>query len=93
MYRIVLVCYGLPASIGEQTAREVAADFAELGEFCPVAECEWKGGDVILRVETDDQDGILTLDYFRKCIEASSAGIVVGAGVCIESLEKIDDKA
>jgi hypothetical protein len=93
MYRIVAVCHGLglAPSKGEQTARDVTADFATDEDVS--AQCEWNGSDLILRADVDyDEDGVITLDYFRKCIEAS-CGAVVGAGVYLESIEELHDNA
>ena len=90
MYRIVAVCHGVPPSSGEQAARDVTADFAEHSDWYGTATCEWNGSDLILRAETDcDADGNLTADYFYKCIGACVADLLVGAGVYIESVERI----
>jgi len=75
-----------PAQGGE-TARDIVADFAAVPDFA--VQCEWKDADLILRAEGENEDDhLLILDYFRKCIEASCGG-VVGAGIYLESVEKI----
>ena len=93
MYRFVAICHGLglSAAKGEETARDVVADFAAAPDFA--AQCEWKDTDLILRAEGENEDDhVLILDYFRKCIEASCGG-VVGAGIYLESVEEVHDNA
>src|SRR5580765_2262490 len=90
MYRFVAICHGLglsPAK-GEETARDIVADFAVAPDFA--AQCEWKDTDLVLRAQGENEDDhILILDYFRKCIEAS-CGSVVGAGIYLESVEEVE---
>jgi hypothetical protein len=93
MYRFVAICHGLglsPAK-GEETARDVVADFAAAPDFA--AQCEWKDTDLILHAQGENEDDhILILDYFRKCIEASCGG-GVGAGIYLESVDQVDGEA
>lgn len=90
MYRFVAICHGLSLSPvqGEEAARDVVADFTTAPDFA--AQCEWKDGDLVLRAEGENEDDhVLILDYFRKCIEAS-CGCVVGAGIYLESVEEVE---
>ena len=93
MNRIVVVCHDLPASIGEQTARDVTAEFAVHADWYGTALCEWTGSDLILRAETDcDEDGTLTLDYFRKCIEATVAEGIPATSVRLPGHQHIRER-
>ena len=94
MWGFVAVYQGLrlSPSVGNQVAFKVTADFAS-PEDDPyvVATCDWNGKDLVLRAEAPDEDAwTLILEHFGKCVEAS-CGIVVGAGIYLESVKEVHE--
>jgi hypothetical protein len=92
MYRIVLTCDGVLPSCGEEGARDITAEFAALGDQYLSAKCEWNGSELVLRAESEwDEGGGLTADYFYKCVFACVKQLAPTGGVSIESVEEIHD--
>jgi len=59
----------LPASAGEETARDITKEFADSRQWHSRVTCEWDGTRLILRSENDfDETGQATLDEFSDCI-------------------------
>ena len=71
MFRVTLICDGLPASAGEEAARDITKEFADSRQWHARVTCEWDGARLILRSENDfDETGQATLDEFSDCIFA-----------------------
>ena len=71
MNRVTLICEGLPTSVGEEAARDIAAEFAEHRQWHSSVTCEWRDGQLILRSDNDfDETGEATLDEFGDCVIA-----------------------
>ena len=71
MFRVTLICDGLPAPVGEEAARHIAKEFADSRQWHTRVTCEWDGARLILRSENDfDETGQATLDEFSDCIFA-----------------------
>ena len=71
MFRVTLICDGLPASAGSKAARDITNEFAEHRQWHSRAIREWDGARLVLRSESDfDEDGQATLDEFSDCIFA-----------------------
>jgi hypothetical protein len=71
MFRVTLICDGLPASAGEEAARDITKEFADNRQWHSGVNCEWEGTRLILRAENDfDETGQATLDEFSDCIFA-----------------------
>ena len=71
MFRVTLICSGLPASVCEETALNIAKKFAEHRKWHTHVMCEWDGTQLVLRSENDfDETGEATLHEFGDCISA-----------------------
>ena len=71
MFRVTLVCSGLPPAAGENAATDIAKEFADHRKWHNSVTCEWDGTRLILRAENDfDKTGLATLDEFGDCISA-----------------------
>ena len=71
MYRIVLACYGVPATAGEVAAIDITREFAEHRSWHRNVQCSWDGTRLILRAENDvDSTGLALFDEFSDCISA-----------------------
>ena len=71
MFRVTLVCFGLPPAAGEVAATDIAREFADHRKWQNRVTCEWDGTRLILRAENDfDKTGLATLDEFGDCISA-----------------------
>jgi hypothetical protein len=73
MYRIVLVCKGVPKNVGASAAREVAEEFAHRPWHQNVT-CAWDGSVLTLQAENDyDRNGHALMDEFSDAISACIA--------------------
>jgi len=90
MFRVTLICHGLPASVGEEAARDITKEFADSRQWHSRVACEWDGTHLILRSENNfDETGQATLDEFGDCISA----YVANAGesrITIEPVSEFD---
>jgi hypothetical protein len=70
MYRIVLVCKGVPAQAGAAGARDIAEEFTHRLWHKNVS-CEWDGSQLILTADNDfDSNGLALRDEFSDAISA-----------------------
>ena len=68
IYRITLVCSGVPPELGPQGAIDIAEEFTHRDWHQNVL-CEWDGTALILHAENDyDKDGKALLDEFSDSI-------------------------
>ena len=93
MFRVTLVCHGLPASAGPEAARDITKEFAEHRSWHKKVRCDWDGTNLVLQAENDfDVDGKATLDEFSDSVFA----YVVEPGefrITTESVEDLQEKA
>jgi hypothetical protein len=74
LYRLVLLCDGVPTTQGAQAAVCITADFSER-TWHQNALCQWDGKCLNLTVENDfDDDGRATMDEFSDELCACVAG-------------------
>lgn len=90
MFRITLVCSGLPVTAGPDAARDIAEEFAEHRQWHNRVTCQWDGARLTVQAENDfDKTGRATLDEVSDTITAC----VSGAGdweTAIESVTEFD---
>ena len=73
MYRVVLACKGVPASVGAVAARDITEEFTHRPWHRNVR-CEWDGSRLILQADNDfDSNGLALRDEFSDAIAASIA--------------------
>lgn len=90
MFRVTLICDGLPAAAGEEAARDIPKEFADSRQWHSRVTCEWDGARLVLRSENDfDETGQATLDEFGDCI-AAYVTEYEGSSIRIESVSKFD---
>ena len=90
MFRVTLISDGLPASAGEDAARDIAKEFADSRQWHSRVTCEWDGARLVLVSENDfDETGQATLDEFGDCISAYIAD-PGGSRITIESVSEFD---
>jgi hypothetical protein len=71
MFRVTLICSGLPLASGQEAALDISREFAEHRTWHARVTCEWDGTRLILISENDfDSTGQATLDEFGDCIAA-----------------------
>lgn len=71
MFRVTLICDGLPPAAGEEAARDIAKEFADSRQWHSRVTCEWDGARLVLRSENDfDDTGQATLHELGDCIAA-----------------------
>ncbi|HEX5222113.1 MAG TPA: hypothetical protein VFZ59_21300 [Verrucomicrobiae bacterium] len=90
MFRVTLICEGLPTNVGEVAARDITNDFMEHRPWHKRVSCEWDGARLILRAENDfDENGNATRDEFDDCI---TAYVELGDyETRVESVTELDD--
>ena len=49
MFRVTLICDGLPAAAGEEAARDIAKEFADSRQWHSRVTCDWDGVRLTLR--------------------------------------------
>jgi len=88
MFRVTLICDGLPSNAGEEAARDITKEFAEHRQWHSRVSCEWDGSRLILRSENDfDENGHATWDEFDDCITA----YISSPGDCQTRIESITE--
>ena len=89
MYRLLLVCRGVPAALGAAGARNINEEFTHRAWHKNVS-CEWDGAQLVLRADNDfDKDGRALLDEFSDAISACIPGAFDG-NIEVRSVEKVD---
>jgi hypothetical protein len=82
MFKVVLVCDGVPGHLGFQAARDITEEFTHR-PWQRNAICSWNGSSLVLEAENEtDLDGLGLLDEFSDAIssciqEAFDGGIIV----------------
>jgi hypothetical protein len=72
MYRVVLVCAGVPAEEGPRAAGDIAKEFNEVRTPRHTnSTCVFEHGRLVLGCDTDwDSDGSNLMDEFSDCLSA-----------------------
>jgi hypothetical protein len=74
MYRIKLVCEGIPENMGSQAAVDITQEFASR-PWQSHALCTWDGSLLLLELENDfDEKGLAATDEFSDTISACMSG-------------------
>jgi hypothetical protein len=90
MFRVTLICDGLPAAVGEEAAGDIAKEFADSRHWHSRVTCDWDGAHLVLRSENDfDGTGQATLDEFGDCLAAYVTNYE-GSSVRIEPVSEFD---
>jgi hypothetical protein len=85
MYRVTLICKGVPTQLGQAGAIDVTEEFTHRPWHQNVL-CEWNGQELLLHAESDwDVDGKALLDEFSDAISACIAG-TFGYGLEVKSI-------
>jgi hypothetical protein len=53
MFRVTLICHGLPAKSGEEAARNITNEFTNHRKWHDSVRCEWDGTRLVLKLEND----------------------------------------
>ena len=73
MYRVVLVCHGVPPNEGEQAAADIQNEFRKyrIPRYAN-ATCVFEDGNLVLSCDNDawDKDGLNLMDEFSDCLSA-----------------------
>lgn len=71
MYRVVLVCSGIPAGEGPEAARDITAEFAKHRTHHVNVLCRYDDGQLTLVAENDfDPNGLALMDEFSDCLSS-----------------------
>jgi hypothetical protein len=85
MYRIRLVCTGVPEDAGPTAAADITDEFTHR-PWHTRAVSTWDGSRLILETENDfDDTGLASMDEFGDAIAAYVTGLIDG-GISIESI-------
>lgn len=89
MYRISLVCHGVPPDHGDAAATDIAEEFT-YRPWHEAVKCSWDGKFLLLEAENDyDFNGLALLDEFSDAIAACIAPAFDGR-IEILSVQKFD---
>ena len=73
MYKVKLICGGVPEDVGAQAAIDITEEFTHR-PWHTTAVCSWTGSSLVLEVENDfDDNGLATRDEFSDAISACMA--------------------
>ncbi len=87
-HRLLLVCTGLPTSLGAQAALDITEEFTHR-PWHRNAICRWDGHVLILQAENEfDPNGIALRDEFSDAISAHIAGGFAG-DIRVQSTESM----
>ncbi len=79
MYRVTLECLGVPASVGEEAARDITSEFHQHYPHERNVVCSFSGHTLTLVAENDyDPDGLNLMDEFSDNISACVAELFDG---------------
>ena len=88
MYRIVLSCYGVPASEGAEAATDITAEFVDHRTWWSNVSCTWDGARLILQADSDvDSNGLALLGEFSDCTAAYTKELFDGK-IRVESITR-----
>ena len=91
MYRVKLICIGVPPAAGGEAASDITEEFAEHRRWFSNVSCRWDGARLVLEADSDfDSDGIALSDEFSDCVSAYVAGDF-DSTISVESVAKIGE--
>lgn len=89
MYRLRLVCLGVPSLSGPEAASDITREFLDHRSWYSNVSCRWDGERLILEAHSDvDSDGKALLDEFSDCVVAYVSGDF-DSSISIDSVEKV----
>jgi hypothetical protein len=89
MYRLRLVCSGVPSRAGPEAASDITAEFMDHRTWYSNVICRWDGERLILEADSDvDSEGKALLDEFSDCVTAYVSGDF-DSSISIDSVEKV----
>ena len=89
MYRLRLVCLGIPSLSGPEGASDITKEFADHRTWFSNVTCRWDGHSLILEADSDfDSDGRALLDEYSDCISAYVSGDF-DSSISIDSVVKV----
>jgi hypothetical protein len=89
MFKVAIICHGLPTSAGPEAAQDITKEFVEHRTWHNRVSCTWDGSNLVFRSENDfDVDGKATLDEFGDAISAYVAD-PGESSISIQSVEKL----
>jgi hypothetical protein len=75
MYRLRLICKGVPEAVAGDGALEISCEFAVHRTWWENVTCRWDGTNLVLEADSDfDSDGTALLDEFSDCVAAFVEG-------------------
>jgi hypothetical protein len=70
MFKVVLVCDGVPNNLGTQAAQDITEEFTHR-PWQRHATCSWNGSSLVLEAESEtDLDGLGLMDEFSDAISS-----------------------
>ena len=91
IYRVVLVCGGVPKAAGPEVGLDIANEFADHRKWHANVTCVWDGSGLTLTAENNfDPKGLALLDEFSDCL---AAYIVDGfdGDLKVKSIDEVSD--
>ena len=71
MHRVILECSGVPATEGQEAARDIEMEFREHRPHHENVRCTFDNGKLVLQAENNwDADGLALMDEFSDCISS-----------------------
>lgn len=90
MYRVVIVCPGVPEHLGAQAAADIQEEFVAERPHHQNVRCSFDAGELTLIAENDfDNNGLALQDEFSDCICAFLAEKPDGSNLIIKSVTVI----
>jgi len=91
MYRLKLICKGVPEAAGVEGALEISYEFAVHRTWWENVTCRWEGISLVLEADSDfDSDGRALLDEFYDCVAAFIEG-QFSCDISIESVTRVSE--
>lgn len=91
MYRLKMICKGVPAAAGAAGALDITREFVEQRTWWKNVTCRWDGTTLILEADSDfDSDGAALGDEFSDCVAAFVEG-TFGFEILAESVTEHGD--
>lgn len=87
MFRVTLVCEGVPASAGPIAAKDIEREFAEHRTHHQNVVCAYTNRELVLTAENNfDPNGLALMDEFSDCISAYIAELFGGRIRVVETV-------
>jgi hypothetical protein len=90
VYRVTIVCPGVPEQLGTQAAVDIQKAFADHRRHHQRVRCSFASGELMLVAENDfDSNGLALRDEFSDCISAFLTETPDGSDLFVKSVERI----